>query len=282
VTDLSVIIPTHNRKELTLQAVASVLCQTYSGAECLVIDDGSTDKTAESVREAFPSVRYIRQDHRGVSAARNQGIAEATGLYLAFLDSDDLFTPSKCQRQLEILGTHPEIMLVHTEEIWVRDGAILPQRHCHRRGGGDQFSRSLERCVISPSSVMVHRELFDLVGTFDESMPACEDYDMWLRVTSRFPVQLIPEILVVKRGGHGDQLSRTVPALDYWRLYALVKLIHESHLSAAQRELLIQEIGRKSRIVATGRRKRRKPDAAFYEDLERRCRAGEDCRLPPL
>jgi glycosyltransferase involved in cell wall biosynthesis len=291
---ISAIIPTHNRAWCVREAVESVLAQRGAEVECIVVDDGSTDGTRELLADL--PIRYVPLEGAigvasppstlraaklegvqergcrevemsnmemrplrlplGPAAARNHGIAEARGEFIAFLDSDDLWTRDKCARQERYLRDHPECLLVHCNERWVRNGEHLNQGKRHARGGGDQFGRSLELCCISPSSVMVRRELFDRVGPFDEAAQPCEDYDLWLRVTARFPVGFLPDVMVVKRGGHADQLTRLVPNLDYYRIMAIGRLLASGILSDVQATAARRELNTKVRIYRSGLDKR--------------------------
>jgi len=267
---VSVVIPTHNRKGLLQEALESVAAQTFRDLECIVVDDGSTDGTAGMV-SSRPGVRLIAQPHRGVSSARNAGIAAASGAWVAFLDSDDLWMPRKLARQVEYHEGRPDAWISQTEEIWVRKGRRQNPRKKHRKVGGWIFEACLPLCIVSPSAVMMRRELFREVGLFDESLPACEDYDLWLRVAARFPVHLLPEPLVVKRGGHPDQLSSTVQALDRYRIRALEKALAPGRLRPEQRAAALRELERKCAIYAQGCRKRgRAEEAEIYLRLPAR------------
>ena len=128
-------------------------------------------------------------------------------------------------------------------------------RQIHQKHSGWLFEPSLPRCIISPSSIMLRRTLWDHLGGFDERLPACEDYDLWLRLTLCTPVLLLPERLIVKRGGHADQLSRCVPVLDQYRITALEKIL-TAPLSLSQRQAVLTHLVQKCRIVALGARKR--------------------------
>jgi len=266
---VSVIIPTYNRAVLLREAVASVQAQTYRDFEVLVVDDASTDKTREALA-AWPDVRVLGQARRrGVAAARNLGIAAARGRWLAFLDSDDLWRPEKLARQMAYLQKHPEISLCQTDETWVRRGVAVNKPAAHRKTAGRIFLPSLERCLISPSAVILHRRLLEAHGAFDEDLPAAEDYDLWLRLTWRYPVGLVDEPLVIKRGGHPDQLSRQW-GIDRFRIRALVKLLRDPDLpqdcAQAARRALAQKCG----IYAQGCRKRgRLAEAAYYDAVGR-------------
>jgi len=252
---VSVIIPTYNRRELVREALASVLAQTHSDVELIVVDDGSDDGTAEVVQE-FARVRYVYQPNRGVSAARNHGVALSSGALLAFLDSDDLWQPRKLESQVAFFTAHPQALICQTEELWLRHGVRVNPHNKHRKSAGDIFARSLELCLVSPSAVMLRRELFKQAGGFDESLPACEDYDLWLRIAATVPIHLIETPLVIKRGGHTDQLSHQFWGMDRFRVVALCKLLDSGVLSTEQRRLTVDVLHKKCAILAQGARKR--------------------------
>ena len=254
---VSVIIPTYNRCDLVREAIASVVAQTYRDFEVIVVDDGSDDDTAEVVQE-FAGVWYVYQPNRGVAAARNHGVALSTGKLLAFLDSDDLWRPRKLETQVAFWTAHPQACICQTEEVWLRHGVRVNPHNKHRKPAGDIFARSLARCLVSPSAVMLRRELFERVGGFDENLPACEDYDLWLRIAATVPVHLIETPLVVKRGGHADQLSHRFWGMDRFRVAALCKLLDSGVLSAGQRRLTEEALRAKCAILAQGARKRGK------------------------
>jgi glycosyltransferase involved in cell wall biosynthesis len=264
---VSVIIPTYNRADLVRQAVASVAAQTYRDFEIVVVDDGSTDSTGE-VLSAGPELRLLRHGRRrGVSAARNTGIKAARGRWLAFLDSDDLWLPDKLARQIFLLESQPELLICQTEETWVRRGVKMNKPATHRKAAGRIFLPSLARCMISPSAVILHRQLLARHGGFDETLPAAEDYDLWLRLTWRYDVGLVEEPLVIKRGGHPDQLSAQW-GLDRFRIRALVKLLGEPDLPEPYARAARERLAVKSAIYAQGCEKRgRAAEAQFYRDL---------------
>jgi len=266
---VSVIIPTYNRAGCLREAVDSVLAQKFRGFELIVVDDGSTDETPQLLREYGSSIRMLRQENRGVSAARNAGIAASRGELIAFLDSDDAWLPGKLARQVEFFRQNPEILICQTEELWVKNGRRVNPGQRHRKRGGMIFEPSLALCLVSPSAVMLRRELFEQVGLFDERLPACEDYDLWLRVSCRFPVGLIETPLIIKRGGHADQLSRA-RGLDRYRIESIAKLMTDGCLSAAQRVAAGAVLTLKCRLYAGGCRKRgRHAEADRYEQLLR-------------
>ncbi len=152
----------------------------------------------------------------------------------------------------------------------MRDGKEVRQKRIHTKQGGKFFERALERCLISPSSVMIARAVFDRIGCFDESLTAAEDYDLWLRVTAYYEVVFIPERLVIKHGGSPDQLSETTPAIDRFRIQAILKILRDPELRSDYRRAAIRELIRKCGIVASGCKKKGKNrEAEHYLDLAR-------------
>lgn len=256
--NVSVIIPTHNRRALLERALASVLAQTQPPAEMIVIDDGSSDGTDTVVQARFPGVRYVWQPNRGVASARNRGMQEAHGEWFAFLDSDDEWQPRKLERQRQALAGAPDLLLCHTDEIWMRRGRRVNPGRRHAKAGGRIFQHCLPLCAISPSSALIHRRLIEEIGMFDERLPACEDYDLWLRICARHPVLYVDEPLVIKHGGNEDQLSRRYPAMDRFRIAALERIVRAPGLAPADRRAAIAVLLAKLRIYAGGAAKRGK------------------------
>jgi glycosyltransferase involved in cell wall biosynthesis len=259
---LSVIIPTHNRASILKEALISVLDQDYfrragreRAFEVLVIDDGSEDETREVVRSFGEPVVYHRRPHRGVSAARNHGLKIAGGEFIAFLDSDDLWKKQKISTQMAFFKAFPRASVCTTEEIWVRRGRRLNPGRKHLKPSGWIFDRILSLCLLSLSCCLFRREVFDVVGVFDETLPVCEDYDFSLRLALKYPVHLIASPLVVKRGGHPDQLSYRYWGMDRFRIQALEKALG-LELTRQQQKSVKGEIVRKSRILARGFEKR--------------------------
>ena len=267
---VSVIIPTYNRGWIVRDAIDSVLGQTYADFELIVVDDGSSDRTPPILDAYGDRLRVIRQANQGVSAARNRGIGESSGPLIALLDSDDIWLPKKLAVQVDFFKRNPAALICQTEEIWIRNGLRVNPGKRHRKPSGMIFERSLELCLVSPSAVMVRRELFEKVGQFDESLPACEDYDLWLRVGCRFPVHLIDKPLTIKRGGHEDQLSRQ-SSLDRYRIRSLVKLIESARLTPIQRNAAVIALRKKCAVYAKGCLKRgRLKEALHYTALSRK------------
>ncbi|MCP3871321.1 MAG: glycosyltransferase family 2 protein [Gammaproteobacteria bacterium] len=259
---MSVVIPTHNRGDLLCRALTSVQAQTLEPLETIVVDDGSTDETRQRVENRFPACRYLFQENSGVSSARNLGITSARGDWIALLDSDDEWLPGKLSSQVRLLNGMSDYRLCHTEEIWVRDGKRVNAMKKHAKSGGWIFDRCLPLCVISPSSVLIHRSLFYETGLFDESLPACEDYDLWLRICARNPVAFVETPQIVKYGGHDDQLSRQYWGMDRFRIKALEKIIHSGAINGQERAAAASMLSKKAGILAQGAAKRGKEEEA--------------------
>jgi glycosyltransferase involved in cell wall biosynthesis len=275
---VSVIIPTFNRGWILKEAIDSVLAQDHKDYELIVVDDGSTDNTPQILESFGQDIIVLRQANKGVSAARNRGIASANGQLVAFLDSDDIWLPGKLSQQVDFFESTPDAVIHQTEEIWIRNGVRVNPKRRHRKRCGMIFEPSLKLCLISPSAVMIKKTLIDTVGLFDENLPACEDYDLWLRVCSRYPVHLLETPLIIKRGGHGDQLSNTA-GLDRYRIQSLEKIISNGRLTESQYRAAIRVLHDKCVIYAGGCRKRgRTAEAEFYNALAERFTKANECK----
>ena len=274
---VSVVIPTYNRARLVQEAVASVLAQSYRPLELIVVDDGSTDATGAALA-GRPEVRVLSQPHTGMPGqVRNAGVRLARGEYLAFLDSDDLWQPPKLERQVAAAAAAGDAIW-HTRERWERSGRVISQRSQRHRRRGDLFADSLRKCVIGPSTVLLHRAAFTHAGGFREDLEIAEDYELWLRLTARYPVGYLDQELVIKRAGHSDQLSERYGQIEIFRLRALHDLVATGHFGTASRHrAACEELARKARIYAAGCRKRgRLGEAWRYEALARRWRDAPD------
>ena len=273
-TEVSVIIPTYNRADFISECVQSVLAQTLPAREVIIVDDGSTDATYNILNDlGFNSIstpktvlRYIFQKNQGVSSARNLGIKEAKSEYIALLDSDDLWLKGKLDRQ--VIAFRDDIQnrrLCHTDEIWVRNGIRVNQHKKHKKYGGNVFQSCLKLCCISPSSTMMHRSVFEDFGFFDEDLPACEDYDFWLRYSAKEDVNFIDEPLIIKKGGHSDQLSGAHWGMDRFRIYSIEKILKEPDLTLVHKTEAIHEVILKLEILINGSQKRQK--FAYAENM---------------
>lgn len=252
---VSVIIPTYNRDKYLEKAIKSVLEQSYKDYELILIDDGSTDDTSKILKKYNKKIRSYSMLHSGVSTARNFGISKAHGEWIALLDSDDYWLPGKLEKQMLYLENNPDIKVAQVGEKWVRNGKFVNPMKKHQKYSGWIFEKSLPLCIVSPSAVIIHKTIFDEIGLFDENMPVCEDYDLWLRVSKKYQIGLLPEHLIVKIGGHEDQLSTKYWGMDRYRVNSMEKLLNED-LEDWQRKLVINEIINKLQVLYIGREKR--------------------------
>jgi len=267
---VSVIIPSFNRAYCLPNAIDSVLSQNFEcELELIVIDDGSTDETRELIAQSYPDVVYLHQANLGVSGARNYGLREASGDWIALLDSDDVWLPNKLATQIKLLR-ETGLKVCHTEEIWIRNGVRVNQMNKHQKTGGLIYQNCLPLCAMSPSSIMIHRSVFDDIGVFDESLPACEDYDLWLRLSARFEVAFVSEPMIIKVGGHDDQLSRQHWGMDRFRVIALQKMLfeHAEFLTQAQAQATKTILIKKLNILRNGAVKHNNDN--LVADCERR------------
>lgn len=245
---ISVVIPAYNREKFISRAIESVLNQTHKVDEIIVVDDGSLDNTLEVLDTFGDKIRVINQSNSGVSCARNRGVENSSFDWIAFLDSDDEWDKDKIREQVQFHADNPEILFSHTNEIWIRNGKKINQKSHHKKFGGFCFEKNLDFCHIAPSSVMIERDLFKEVGSFDESLVVCEDYDLWLRVLREYPIGLIEKELVTKYAGHDNQLSFGYSVMDKFRVTALLK--HDDL------EMVQEEIIKKCMILINGAKKR--------------------------
>ncbi|MBF0302952.1 MAG: glycosyltransferase family 2 protein [Desulfamplus sp.] len=322
-TTVSVIIPTFNRGWCILDAIKSVLDQDYfhnrrisinsnnQPIEVIVVDDGSTDNTYEIITDFINDlvieqrilskkqpkigqgmlskeqpqklVNLLRQENRGVSAARNLGIAQSQGEFIAFLDSDDLWLPDKISCQIDFFRKNPDAMICQTEEIWIRNGRRVNPKNKHKKLSGMIFEPSLHLCLVSPSAVMMRREFFDIKGLFDESLLACEDYDLWLRTATDMPIWLVDKPCIIKKGGHDDQLSSN-HSLDKYRIRSILNLLERDTMGSdanldknkiscgrlltdVKRDAAIKVLCEKCNIYSQGCLKRGKIEDAEYYNM---------------
>ena len=255
--NISVVIPTFNRRQTIGRSIDSVLNQTLFPSEIIVVDDGSTDGTCDYIQSNFPSIKLLHQPNKGVSAARNKGVRCADANWIALLDSDDEWFPQKLEKQVMTLSQNPDIKFCHTEEIWIRNGVRVNQMKKHQKYGGHIFNKCLDMCRISPSSVLFDRSILDDVGYFDKDQKVCEDYDLWLRITAKYPLLYIDESLIKKYGGHEDQLSRVKDGIESHRIKVLEKLIMKKFTSV-QRNAMLKTLIEKLTIFSIGAQKRGK------------------------
>jgi glycosyltransferase involved in cell wall biosynthesis len=256
---ISVILPTYNRVHTLERAVKSVFIQKMEEGldwELIVVNDGSEDhgetqQLLESLSQRESRMSFISTQNKGVSAARNLGVQHAKGEWIAFLDSDDEWLPEKLQVQYQHAVVSGDVWN-QTREIWIRNGTrVNPPKHSIKQGG-NLFTSSLERCMITPSSVLIQKNVLEQEGGFDESYPACEDYELWLRLTMRYPIGLVDDNYLIRYGGHSDQLSHKYPAMDQFRIRAMYSLWNKNILSQEQKKILEKVLKQKLNVYQKG------------------------------
>ncbi len=221
----------------------------------IIVDDGSADETEELVsrwrQENQPgfTVIYEKAANRGVSAARNRGARLAQTEWLAFLDSDDEWLPEKLEKQILLAD---DFSLIHAQENWIRNGRAVQQPKKYLKSGGRIFKRCVDLCFISPSSVLIRKDLFEKMNGFREDFPVCEDYELWLRIAALENIGYIEEPLLNKYGGHADQLSMGYKAMDYFRAKALHPFLDSADLLPHESEHVAKALFQKCEILISG------------------------------
>ncbi len=265
---ISVIIPSYNRKYLINRAINSVINQSFQPFEIIIVDDGSTDGTYKYIDQFFPEIKIIKQLNNGVSSARNLGIKKALGNWIAFLDSDDEWLSKKLELQKKAIDQSDNNLICHTNEIWIRNGVRVNQMKKHQKYGGFIFEKSLDICRISPSSVLINKKIFEDIGNFDKTLKVCEDYDLWLRISSKYPVCYLDKMLIKKYGGHDDQLSRNTIGIEQYRIQSLEKILKNIKLNKLQFSSAVSMILKKLNIYKKGLIKRNKK--ADIDNIEKK------------
>lgn len=249
---VSVIIPVYNRTFSIRDAVESVLIQSIKPSEIIVIDDGSSFDTASYLKNYMHHIRLIKLNkNEGVSFARNTGIKAACGEYIAFLDSDDLFLPKKLECQINYMAEN-NLLISHTDEFWYRKDSWVNQGKSNKRYGGYIFDKILDKCRISPSSLIVHKSVFDKSGYFNEDLKVCEDYEISLRFALKYKIGYLEKKLIIKRAVEENSLSAGICHIEYIRYEILEKLYRKINntLDLNSKNALIREIERKKQIIS--------------------------------
>ena len=253
IINVSVIIPTYNRVKFLPACINSVLKQSIPVEEIIVVDNNSSDGTVNYIRDKFKMVRVLIERNKGVSFARNLGILNSKNNWVAFLDSDDEWMPDKIQKQIELIKRlNYKVNFIHTNEKWVKNNIILNQKKKHAKKGGYIFQDCLDICKISPSSTLIKKSLFDQYGLFNTKFKVCEDYELWLRFTSKIEISYINEVLIKKNGGHNDQLSKKYWGIDRYRIKALEKLIVTNNLTIEYKVMAVKKLIEKINILILG------------------------------
>jgi GT2 family glycosyltransferase len=272
--EVTVIIPTYNRAQFVFAAIASVIAQRAANFELIVVDDGSTDGTWRELERTAAAIRaehanrvvmqIVRTENRGVAAARNTGVALALAPLIAFLDSDDLWGPDKLACQIEYMRAHPQYVISQTDEYWMSSGGRVNPGLRHRKAAGDSFIDSLRTCLVTPSTAIIRTVLLRELGGFDEDFTAAEDYELWLRILVRHEIGFLPEHHATRRSGHQGQLSAMVPAIDRFRILALLKLLAGHDLNDVQRRAVCEVLAEKCGVYAKGLARRGRHNLASF------------------
>ena len=255
---VSVVIPSRNRIAYLPRAISSVLNQSFVVQEIIIIDNDSSDETISYVKKKFKKVKVIKENKIGVSHARNLGIKNSSYEWIAFLDSDDEWMPDKINKQFSFLKkVNFKLQFVHTNEIWIKNGLLKNQKKKHLKKGGYIFENCLDICRISPSSVLINKSLFEKFGLFDTKFKICEDYELWLRLSSKIEIGYLNEPLIKKYGGHLGQLSTKYWGVDRYRVKALEKLLINNFLTYDQKIKVLETLLKKINIILLGAVNRR-------------------------
>jgi glycosyltransferase involved in cell wall biosynthesis len=226
---VSVIIPSYNSRRFLIETVESALAQSYPHIELIVVDDGSTDDTATFLAPYQGRLRYVYQENRGPSAARNRGIAEARGELLAFLDADDLWLPDKVSRQVDALCRSPRSGLVHTDVLVHEQGTGRKYHRVTRKASyvGQCSNVLFTQNQLTTSSVLLYKKCLTRVGMLDETCRHTDDYDLWLRIARHYEFCYIDEPLVIYRL-HDTNITRSTLAMRRDELYVLEKTLRDA------------------------------------------------------
>lgn len=248
--EVSVIIPTYNSAHYVVEAVESVLAQTYQDVEILVIDDGSKDETAQVMKRYKKQVRYIQQENSGVAVARNRGVQASRGDYIAFLDADDTWSREKLERQMDALVRHPHYRVCYSA-LTIADADLRLLSISRSQKSESTLEALLTRgnVVATPSSVICERALFDLVGGFDPTLSQCADWDMWVRLAAQTEFLYMDEPLVTYRQ-HSSNMSRNAPLLELDSVKVLSKGFAMPDLSEALRTRQQAALARNYMVLA--------------------------------
>ena len=256
---VSIIIPTFNRLELLKRAIVSIEAQTYTNYELIIVDDASNDGTLEYLM-TLDHLILILSENRGVSHARNRGVAMANGSSVAFLDSDDSWHKEKLAQQVAFHQLDPEVKCSFGEEKWFRFDKEVKRPKKYESPHVVNFKDLLEFTFIGPSSVMIDTNFYKELKGFDEDLAVCEDFDLWLRLSTHTSMHLAPNVCINKHAGDFEQLSSSVLSLEPYRVEALLK-----HQDNAQAKEMIKK---KIEIIQKGAQKHQNQELLDFCELQ--------------
>lgn len=256
---VDVVIPAYGRPAQLKEAIASVQAQSFRDWRLWLVDDASEIPIAAEITAGDPRITLLRlPKNRGPGYARNYGVSCGSAPLVAFLDSDDLWHPEKLERAVRAFAGQPELQWWHSNETWLRHGVPVRQKAIHRKQAGQFFERALERCLISPSAVVLRRQFFQLHGGFAPAFRLCEDYELWLRLLPKAPVGYSDHPLTTKRAGDWPQLS-SAREIDRYRVLAMHRIwrLLRHELPEHWRTALLDECVRKCTLLLNGAKKHR-------------------------
>jgi hypothetical protein len=225
--DVSVIIATHNRETLVAEAIDSVLAQSMKVREIIVVDDGSTDNTRQRLSQYGDRIRAFFQSNLGASEARNYGVRQAKAQWIAFLDDDDVWLRGKIERQMQLARQNPNLRLIYCSDHAVDEQLqVIHTRHAAHANRGDVFEQLLTQNFIFTSCVIARSDAVEQAGLMDPDLKFAEDWDLWLRIAARHPVDFVPEPLVLYRQSATGCLTRDTKAAD--RLSAMQVILERA------------------------------------------------------
>jgi len=259
-TKISIIIPTYNYAQYICEAIESVLNQTYKDFEIIVVDDGSTDNTKEVIKPYLNKIKYIYQQNSGPSSARNRGIKEAKGEYIAFLDADDIWLAQKLELQIKFMEKEKEVGLIFSDMILFNEKGIIknsflkeklffnklsikPLSSTEKVIYDNVFNALLQENFIPTNTVIVKKECFNKVGFFDETLFSVEDRDMWLRIGLFYDIGFINFPLVLTRF-HETNISANQELALKSRLKVMKKFLNYSNLPIKSKKIIKQTINK--------------------------------------
>jgi glycosyltransferase involved in cell wall biosynthesis len=254
---VDIVIPAFNRPQLLEEAIASIRAQSFCNWRLFIVDDATPTALPETLKHNDARITLLRlQKNHGPAYARNYGAERGSAPLIAFLDSDDLWHPEKLSKALQAFERDPTLQWWHSNELWLRDGKPAKQKAIHQKQGGQFFERALERCLISPSAVVLRRSFFSAEKGFAPAFRLCEDYELWLRLLLLSPVGYSEEPLTIKRAGDWPQLS-SARELDRYRVLAMHRVwrLKGRWMPANWQSALLKECEKRCELLLQGARK---------------------------